>query len=76
MSDEVTLSAYITAAFLEMNSSINVSRLFPIYHAVNCKLLDGKKSRYKQPITSTENKEERKKFVYFIVHLTIFCKQV
>ena len=25
MSDEVTLSAYITAAFLEMNTSANVS---------------------------------------------------
>ena len=30
VSDEVTLSAYITASFLEMNSSLSVSHLFQL----------------------------------------------
>lgn len=30
MSDEVTLSAYITAAFLEMNMPVDVSTMFPV----------------------------------------------
>ncbi len=34
MSDEVTLSAYITAAFLEMNASVDVSRILAVQIAL------------------------------------------